>query len=41
VAPERLIGLVSHVPALAARVEDQIELEKDADGISVVVAGGA
>ena len=41
VAPERLIGLVSHVQALAARVEDKIKLNKDADGISVVISGGA
>ena len=41
VAPERLIGLVSHVQALAARVEDKIQLDKDADGISVVISGGA
>ncbi len=36
---DRLIGLVSHVPALAERVEDKIELEKDADGMTVLKAG--
>ena len=41
VADDRLIGLVSHVPALAARVEDQIVLDKDADGLTVVVSGAA
>jgi len=40
VTPDRLIGLVSHVQALATRVEDKIVLDKDADGISVVVSGG-
>lgn len=39
VAPDRLIGLVSHVPALAVRVDDKIVLEKDADGMSVLVSG--
>ncbi|MGI8941965.1 MAG: SbcC/MukB-like Walker B domain-containing protein, partial [Actinomycetota bacterium] len=39
VTEDRLIGLVSHVPALALRVEDRIELEKDADGTSVVRTG--
>jgi exonuclease SbcC len=32
----RLIGLVSHVPALAARVDDVIELERSDDGVTVV-----
>lgn len=41
VAQDRLIGLVSHVPALAARVEDKIVLDKDPDGLTVVVAGAA
>lgn len=41
VAQDRLIGLVSHVPGLAARVEDQIVLDKDADGLTVVVSGAA
>ena len=39
VTPERLIALVSHVPALAARVEDKIVLAKDAQGASVVSEG--
>ena len=39
VSPERLIGLVSHVPALADRVEDKIVLDKDADGMSIVRSG--
>ncbi|MGH2751902.1 MAG: AAA family ATPase [Actinomycetota bacterium] len=39
VTEDRLIGLVSHVPALALRVEDRIELEKDGDGMSVVRMG--
>jgi len=37
VTEDRLIALVSHVPALALRVEDRIELEKGADGMSVLV----
>ena len=37
VTEDRLIALVSHVPALALRVEDRIELEKGADGMSVIV----
>ena len=41
VTPDRFIGLVSHVHALSARVEDKIELEKGADGTTVVKAGGA
>lgn len=41
VTPERLIALVSHVPGLAARVEDKIELGKDAEGQTIVVAGAA
>lgn len=39
VTEDRFIGLVSHVPALALRVEDRIELEKGADGMSVVRLG--
>ncbi|MGH2778150.1 MAG: AAA family ATPase [Actinomycetota bacterium] len=39
VTPDRLIGLVSHVPALAARVEDRIELAKRPDGMSDLCAG--
>ena len=39
VTADRLIGLVSHVPALAARVEDRIELTKRPDGMSEVCAG--
>jgi exonuclease SbcC len=38
-APGRLIGLVSHVPEMAARIEDLIVLDKDPDGMTVVVAG--
>lgn len=41
VAQDRLIGLVSHVPGLAARVEDKIVLDKDADGLTVVVSGAS
>ncbi|MGH2697782.1 MAG: SbcC/MukB-like Walker B domain-containing protein, partial [Actinomycetota bacterium] len=37
VTEDRLIALVSHVPALALRVEDRIELEKGPDGMSVVL----
>jgi exonuclease SbcC len=37
----RLIGLVSHVPALRDRIEDQIVLEKGEDGMSRIAAGGA
>jgi DNA repair protein SbcC/Rad50 len=37
VTEDRLIALVSHVPALALRVEDRIVLEKGADGMSVVL----
>jgi DNA repair protein SbcC/Rad50 len=37
----RLIGLVSHVPALRDRVEDQIVLEKGEDGMSRIAAGGS
>ncbi|MDQ4057708.1 MAG: SMC family ATPase [Actinomycetota bacterium] len=39
VTTDRLIGLVSHVPALAARVEDRIELAKRPDGMSELSAG--
>ncbi len=39
VGPQRLIGLVSHVAALAARVDDRIELSKDEDGMTEVVRG--
>jgi exonuclease SbcC len=41
VAEGRLIGLVSHVPALRDRVEDQIVLEKGEDGMSRIAAGGS
>jgi exonuclease SbcC len=41
VTPERLIALVSHVPALAARVEDKIVLGKDAEGTTVVLEGAS
>jgi DNA repair protein SbcC/Rad50 len=41
VAEGRLIGLVSHVPALRDRIEDQIVLEKGEDGMSRLAAGGA
>ncbi|MFP5352670.1 MAG: AAA family ATPase [Actinomycetota bacterium] len=41
VAQDRLIGLVSHVPGLAQRVEDRIVLDKDPDGLTVVVSGAA
>lgn len=41
VTPERLIALVSHVPALAARVEDKIVLSKDPDGHTIVVSGAS
>ena len=41
VSPGRLIGLVSHVAALAQRVDDRIELGKDADGMTVVQEGAA
>jgi exonuclease SbcC len=37
----RLIGLVSHVPALRDRIEDQIVLEKGEDGMSRIAEGGA
>lgn len=36
----RLIGLVSHVPEMAARIEDLIVLDKGSDGMTAVVAGG-
>ncbi len=39
VTPDRLIGLVSHVAALATRVDDKIVLAKDPDGMSVLVSG--
>jgi DNA repair protein SbcC/Rad50 len=41
VSHDRLIGLLSHVPALAARVDDRIELDKGHDGMTVVKAGAA
>jgi exonuclease SbcC len=41
VTPERLIALVSHVPALAARVEDKIVLGKDAEGTTIVLEGAS
>ena len=41
VTSERLIALVSHVPALAARVEDKIVLGKDPDGSTVVLEGAS
>ena len=41
VTGDRLIGLVSHVPALAARVEDRIQLAKGPDGMSEVRLGGS
>jgi DNA repair protein SbcC/Rad50 len=41
VSPDRLIGLVSHVPALRDRIEDQIMLEKGDDGMSRVASGQA
>lgn len=41
VVGDRLIGLVSHVPALAARVDDRIELARGPDGMSVVKEGGS
>ena len=41
VAPDRLIGLVSHVAPLAARVEDKIVLDKDPEGMTVLVRGGS
>lgn len=41
VSHDRLIGLVSHVQALAARVDDRIELDKGADGMTVVRSGAA
>jgi exonuclease SbcC len=37
----RLIGLVSHVPALRDRIEDQIVLEKSDDGMSRIAAGAS
>lgn len=39
VSHDRLIGLVSHVAALAARVEDKLILEKDPDGMTRIVEG--
>ncbi|HEX2050846.1 MAG TPA: SbcC/MukB-like Walker B domain-containing protein, partial [Actinomycetota bacterium] len=39
VTTDRLIGLVSHVPALAQRVEDRIELAKSDEGLTEIVAG--
>ena len=39
VSEDRLIGLVSHVAAMAERVDDRIELGGDADGMSVLVSG--
>lgn len=41
VTSDRLIALVSHVPALAARVEDKIVLGKDPEGSTVVLEGAS
>jgi len=41
VSPDRLIALVSHVSGLAARVEDKIELGKNAEGQTVLLAGAS
>jgi exonuclease SbcC len=41
VTPDRLIGLVSHVPALRDRIEDQIILEKGEDGMSRIASGAS
>jgi exonuclease SbcC len=39
VRDDRLIGLVSHVAAVAERVEDKIELEKGSGGMTVIRSG--
>lgn len=41
VGGDRLIGLVSHVHALAERVADRIELERGPEGMTRVLAGAA
>jgi exonuclease SbcC len=41
VSHDRLIALVSHVQAIAARVEDRIELDKSPEGMSLVSSGAA
>ncbi|MGH2786930.1 MAG: AAA family ATPase [Actinomycetota bacterium] len=41
VVGDRLIGLVSHVPELALRVEDKIVLDKSDDGTTLVVSGAS
>lgn len=41
VSADRLIGLVSHVQGLATRVEDRIELDKDAEGMTQVKSGAS
>lgn len=39
VSEDRLIALVSHLPALSERVDDKIELERDESGLTRLVAG--
>ncbi|MGI8407683.1 MAG: AAA family ATPase [Actinomycetota bacterium] len=39
VSPDRLIGLVSHVPAVAARIDDKLVLEKGPEGMTRIVSG--
>ena len=41
VSDDRVIGLVSHVAAVAQRVEDKIVLEKGPDAMSMVAAGAS
>ena len=41
VLPHRLIALVSHVQALAARIEDRIQLDRSPGGMTIVNSGGA
>ena len=41
VVEDRLIGLVSHVPALAGRVEDKIVLDKTEEGLTRLVSGAS
>jgi exonuclease SbcC len=41
VMPDRLIALVSHVQALAARIEDRIQLDRSPEGMSIVNSGAA
>jgi exonuclease SbcC len=41
VSHDRLIALVSHVQAIAARIEDRIELDKSPEGMSLVSSGAA